>query len=211
MSLTSLSDIKQYLQITSSDQDNLITLYRDLVEAEVEAYCNSNLIEGTYTDVLNYEQSKVDSSGYRPFNTRQDLRKLFLRNGYVTTFTLVSDTTTVTSDNYDINEDAGVVTLYNYYDDSQEKLKGIYTSGFTTATCPTDLKMVIFQGVKSVYENNTQASQGKGNVKSKQIKDFSVSYGNEQTGMISTIDNTLVKNYLVSNNKILSKYKRIYA
>ena len=211
MSLTTLEEIKDFMQISGTATDALITSYRDIIESEIEAYVNTNLREDSYIETLNYEQSQVDASGFLQYNTRPIRSKLFLKNSYVTTFTLVQDTTTVSTNDYRLYDTAGYIELYSYRDDSEETLKGHYTAGFTTVTAPTDIKSVVYQGVSQLYQSNTPAKQGAGNVKSKKVKNFSVTYGNNASSYIAEVGDALTKSYLEANKIILSKYKKIYA
>lgn len=206
MSLTSLTDIKTILQITTTASDALLTLYRDMVEKEVEDYCGINLIEYTATEPLKFVNSRIDASSYTPFETLSGKPLLFVNARHITTFSLVFETTTVSSSTYSINEENGVVTLNQLYDDSDEKLKAVYTAGYTTASAPASLKSVVYQGVRAYFTNFDAASQGGGNVKSKRIKDFSVDYGNSNTGLNNDSGEKI---YLASNKVILDRYKRV--
>lgn len=208
MSLTTIDKIKAFMQITTTATDPLLEIYRDIVVTEIEAYVNTKLVEGTYLEALHFEESRVDLSGYYPFNTSVDNPRLFLENGRnVTTFTMLSKGATVSSTNYTLDEDNGVITMYAYYNDSKDQLQANYTSGYTTATAPTDLQAVVWQGVKSYFENNGAAKTGSGNVTAKRIKDFSVNYGNAQTGLV---DDGGMKLYIKNNSIILNRYKVIH-
>lgn len=208
MSLTTLNEIKAFLQITTTVTDALITTYRDIIESEIESYVNQNLTQSTYTEVLNYTDRNYDLSSFTPLNTGQRHLSLSLKNGFVNSLTLLEGNTTVSD--YNLINKSGLIETYQKFDDHKNNLQAHYDAGFTTSTAPIDLKSVVYLGVKSLYENNSQAKQGNGNVKSKSVKNFSVSYGNEQSAYTLSMNNSLVKQYLASNNSILSKYQRVY-
>ena len=211
--LTTLGTIKNYMQITNTISDVLLVKYQSIVESEIEAFCNVNLKLNTYTEPVRYEGSTLDTSGYIPYDTQVDNPTIYLRNKYVTSFTLVyNSTTTVNDSSYSLDEDNGVVTMYAYYDTTKKKLKAHYTAGYTTITAPLDLQSVVMQGVRSYYEAHGQAKQNTSNITSKSVLDFSVNYGdNLNNSFLSKNENGEVfKTYLISNKAILSKYKRIY-
>lgn len=64
-------------------------------------------------------------------------------------------------------------------------------------------------GVASLFNNNTAAKQGSGNVQSKKIKDFSVTYGNNQNSYVQNANGQLVKTYLASNQHIINRYTNV--
>lgn len=208
MNITTVADTKTYLQLTSNDVDTLIQLYIDVVQSEISAEINVPIAQATYTEALSYSINRKDASDYTPFNSAYPENSLFLRNGLnVSNLTIVQDTTTVSSANYNLDADNGVITLYSYLDDSQNKLRASYTAGYTTVSAPFDLKKVVWEGVRAYYQNNTAAKQGGGDVKSKNIKDFSVSYGNTETSLNGSGGK---KRYIETNESILSKYRRTF-
>lgn len=211
MALTTIIDIKTFLQITTTASDALIEMYREIVESEIEAYVSANLIEDDYIEVLNYERSNLDLSDYIPLNTQPNTRNLYLKNQFVTTFTLVNDTTTVSNTEYRLFNNSGFLELYSYQDDFKTNLKAYYKAGFTTATAPIDLKSVVYQGVRAYYQNNQAAKEGFGNIKSESVKNYSYTKGNNQDSLYfsNNIGSGMTKTYLAANNHILDKYRRV--
>lgn len=211
MAYVTLSETKDFLQITTTASDVLIQSYIDIVTGEVDAYTNRTLSEVTYSEVVEYLEDGRDRNAYRPYNVAENYPRLYLSEyPVVGDVELVYDSvTTVSTANYKTSSDNGVVFVYDYQADDQRKLEANYVAGYTTASAPAALKGVIYQGVKSYYENNSVAKQGVGNVKSKSLKDFSVSYGNEQSGLYTQINGKLVKTYLAANSDILDGYSRV--
>ena len=205
--IADITETKVFMQITGTASDVLIAVYLDMVEAEVEAYVGRPLARATYTETLTYLQSKFDKTGYTLLNASQDIPKLFLSNYPIVSGSLVitSGDAPVTQSDFSYDVSNGVLSP-NF---QLTEPTATYVAGYTTATAPTDLKAVVKLGVSSLFNNNKQAVSGSGNVKSKRIKDFSVDYGNDQTGYVTTENNMLVKNYIASNKVILNKYLRV--
>lgn len=194
------------MQVQSSDYDELIETYIGMVEAEVSAYIDRPLALGTYTEVPKITTSQFDHSEYTPLDTWQAGSSYYLRNYPV----LQASFSGVDEDAYTIDLENGVVTPTGL----SYPTTATYVAGYTTATLPTDLKMIIMLGTKSMYENNSASAQGKGDVKSKSVKHFSVNYGNAQSGYVTESKSSngapiLVKNYIASNQLILNRYRRI--
>lgn len=200
-----LSDAKDFMQVTVATYDLLIQSYIDLTEAEIEAYTNRTLSRGTYTEVLSYPQSTFDQTAYTNLDAAQPAPLMFLDNTPIVSITSVNSGA-IPASGYQYDANTGAISFT-----SQPFQPTVtYIAGYTTATAPADLKMVALLGVASLYRNNSAARQGAGDVKSKSIKDFSVTYGNESTGYLSKGESSsLIKNYIGSNLHILNKYRRV--
>src|SRR5690606_33621443 len=164
------------------------------------AYIDRNLALTTYTEIPSYLGSRFDQSSYTSLDTWNEESFLFLKNTPIIGISITYNGSVYPTTSYSYNADQGYI--YNAY---LAEPTVTYTAGYTTSTAPADLKLVALQGVKSLYENNSAASSGSGNVQSKRIKDFSVTYGNEQSGYLGTGG----KIYLKSISTILNRYKRI--
>ena len=214
--LITLTQAKAYLQITSSDDDALISDYIEMVTGEVEAYCDRTLTTVGYSEVLHKQRSQLDLGSEVPLNMAENRLKIRLRQTPVNSVeAIVQDTTTITSTNYTTNTDNGIITFYESVSDFKDKLVTAYTAGYTTVTgsaftVPSSLQLVVKEGVRAMYQNNTAAKMGAGNVKSKKLKDFSVSYGNDQTGLyVKDANGALRKSYIAGNATTLNRYRRI--
>lgn len=216
--IVKLGDIKTYLQLNSADDDSLVLLYAELVQAEIEAYVQRPLELNTYTEYLKFNSYNSDLLPLTPLGAEIKNRFLFVENTPITELSILVDGEEVSTDNYNYNANTGVIEMYVNYDDSKNSIVAEYSAGYSTASTatfgvPSDLKLVMLEGIKSIYINNSQATKGSGNISSKKIKDFSVSYGNESTSNIAKTglagSGALVKTYIASNSTILNKYKRI--
>lgn len=208
--LVSLDDIKTFLQVTGTASDVLLTVYRDSIEAEMGAYCGRTLTENTYTEVVHYLQSPYDANSYTFLDVNYDYPAFVVKNTPITAFELVANGVTVSDTNYWYQDDQGVIQTSSRYDDSKNRLKASYTAGYTTATAPIDLQLVVKEGVRALFTSNTAATSGgaSGAVKSKRIKDFSVAFDGSSSYVVQ-INNSFMKPYLASNSTILNRYKRI--
>lgn len=206
---------KDFLQITTSDSDDLIDLYIELVTSEIETYVDRNLLQGTYEEPIQFKDSRLDFTHGVPLDTGIEYPTARLRNYPVQEVTgIAKNGVTITDTNYYVYEDNGVIEFFKRYSDDQQKLKIAYTAGYTTVTgtaytVPKDLQMVTYLGVKVMFENGGVAKEGKGNVTSKSLKDFRVSYGNEQSGLYAKTNRGLAKSYIAGNQDILDSYRHI--
>jgi hypothetical protein len=208
---------KDYMGITVSTYDTLIGSFVEMVTQEIETYTDREFTQSSYNEILSIQNSRFDLEDDLPLNTQSDRLYLRLRQTPVVTFSSITqNSVTVSNENYTVDSVTGVITFYEPVSDYKDQLVANYTAGYADPTVtgsaysmPRDLQMVALQGVKVMFENSGTAKQGQGNVKSKSLKDFSVSYGNEQSGLYVNINGQLMKSYLVGNKIILDKYKYI--
>jgi len=204
--LVSLDEVKVFMQVTGTQSDALITAYISLIESELEAVLDRNLAIATYTEPLKYLQSTYDQTGNTRLDVGYNSPQLFLKNIPVIAIdALTSGGATVTSTSYSVDFDMGVISADQQFSEPTMT----YVAGYTTVTMPPALKQVIELGVTILFNNNTAASSGSGNVKSKSIKDFSVTYGNEQNSFIYSSNLGLVKTYLASSEATLRHYRTV--
>lgn len=207
MSIISVSTVKSYLGITGTSSDAVLTMQTNLVEGEVAGYLNKNLAIATYTnEILKYRFSKFDNQFNPELDTYQDYRKVFLANYPVTSFTsLMNGTETVSTNDYALETANGEITLYSSISDEKNNLKANYVAGYTEETLPEDLKFVILEGVKQLYASSGTVSQGSGNVESKRVGDFAVSY---KDNFVKT-DSGFLKRYLAESLSTLNRYRKV--
>lgn len=210
MALITLQEAKDFLQITTTVSDALISSYIQMVSSEIEAYCDRTFAIGTYSQPLHLKQSQFDFNTDLPLNFGTIRAQARLRQTPVVDFKeITSNSVTVSDNNYTVDNDNGVVTFYQSVSDYKDKLVANYVSGYATTDVPQNLKLVAKQGVKTMFENGGVAKERSGNVSSKSLKDFSVSYGNKQTGLYTNVDGLVMKTYLAGNRVILDRYKHI--
>lgn len=218
MALVALNELKTFLQISTTANDTVLTLYLDLVSSEVSAFVNRNLEETFYTDeVLHYVRSDFDIDDLRALSVNEPHPQVFVQNyPVIGSLSLSYDGETVSTDDYTINAQNGVITFYRFVRDYKDRLTTSYTAGYTSVTgaantTPNDLRLVVMDGVKRMFQSSGTVTPGQGNVKSKKIKDFSVSYGNNLDSSVVVESNSygLLKGYLAANHSILQKYMRV--
>lgn len=204
--IVNITETKVFMQVTGTASDVLIQTYIDLVESELEAVLMRKLEKATYTEVLDYKQSKFDQSGYTNLDAHHESPVFFLKNTPVIANSLsLEHGGTVPTESYTYNLNNGVLKT----DSQLNTPTATYVAGYTTATAPADLKGLVNMGVASLFNNNTAAKQGSGNVQSKKIKDFSVTYGNNQNSYVQNANGQLVKTYLASNQHIINRYTNV--
>ena len=203
--LVSLTEVKEFMQVTGTASDGLLNIYIALTEKEIETWTKRKLVRATYTETLGYLQSRFDKTGYTLLDASLDAPNFFLKNTPVVAISITSAGSALPTTSYSYDSENGVIDT----DSQLTEPTASYVAGYTTVTTPADLKGVIELGVMALFNNNKAASQGSGNVKTKHIKDFSVTYGNEQTGYVTNQSGKLVKNYIASNEHILNAYRRV--
>jgi hypothetical protein len=217
MSLITLADVKTFLQITSDDDDAILQMDIDLITAEVEAYTDRNLEEDTYTDeIIKLQRSNFDRLNTRPLAVSGKYQTTVLENyPCVSGVVIENDNVALTTTDYNVDLTNAVVTFFNSVSDSKFKLTSTYTAGYSSEldanyTTPKDLQLVLMEGVKRLYQSGGTATQGKANIKSKKVGDYSVGYGNNaDTSNVYATQAGLVKAYLESNSIILNRYKKV--
>lgn len=202
------SEVKQFLGVTSTVNDSLITTFTNYVIAEIESYCGRTLTLTTYTGAtLKYEDSTFDNRPQITLDTSEGYPKLYLQQYPVTTVTSFTykDNPLVATDDYMLNTTNGVIEMYTAFNDLKDNIEITYVAGYDSA--PNDLKLVICQGVKAMYAESGATSQNSGGISSKKVGDFSVNYGagNSQYSDGSTIGKT----YLMANRAILNRYRKV--
>lgn len=136
--LLSLTNLKAYLQITSSGSDAILTLIKDGVEAAVKKHCDRDFILTTYTEYYNGDGSS----------------RLFVKNFPITAITTIHDdparafgATTQIAATYivsDVSEllNAGIIDLLDWvFNRGKRNIKVVYQAGYSTI--PSDLRNAV--------------------------------------------------------------------
>lgn len=206
MALITLSDTKTYLGITSSDYDTLLNMFIGQISAEIETYLDRQLEEQEYaSEVLKFVYSNNDAQNNPLLDVRGQRPQCFTKEYPISSSpapAITQDGDSVDTDDYYIDYDEGVINWNRGVSDADNKLLITYTAGY--ATIPDDIQAVAMEGVKQAFNNSGSASQGSGNVKSKKVGDFSVSYGSTE----SYVTEGGVKRYLAEGKSTLDRYKR---
>lgn len=203
--IITLQEIKDYLRITDTANDTILTTMGAYVQAEIEAYCQRKFDLATYTDeVLHYMTSSFDGQPNLELDTYEDNLKILVKNYPVVSVTsFTHDTTTLTTgSDYLIDLEAGEIEMATFYSDAENDLKIDYVAGYSDA--PDDLKMVILDGVKEMFKDYDVASAGGKDVKSKSVGDFSVTYSDE----LVNVNGKMMKPFMAKSITILDTYKR---
>lgn len=191
--MITLPDAKTYLQITGSADDALLQMYIDDITAEFEAYTDNVFVLATFSNV------EID--------TLDQNREIILDAFPVSNVTASNNgTALVNNSDYFVSEDSGAIYLEFTPPRSVDDIVVGYTAGYevtaTSSDVPQDLQALARQALKRLYEINTAAKKGKGDLKSKKLDAFSVTYGGEN---VTNITRTIFDN----NKVILNKYMRV--
>lgn len=191
------SDLKTYLQVTTTTTDTLLASVITATISMIEAELDRTLTSTAYTlEEMHYLSSDFDMQVNPTIDTKEETPNLYLKNYPVTALTLTYGTETLTD--YTLASATGIVTMFTWQQDDLNTLRATYTAGYDSSTLPNDLKYLIYDGVKEKYENQNAAVLGsqQGNVSSKKVGDYSVSYRSSNNAFIS------------SNSTVINKYKR---
>jgi gp6-like head-tail connector protein len=157
-SLVSLSELKAFLGITSSEQDAQLTVILDGVSVGVESLCQRTFALGTYTEV------------YDILTPTQDL--LFPENFPIQTIVaLTSGTTPLDASEFAIIDQKMLVRKLpqgTYFTPGYQQVSLMYAAGYYTI--PADLKLVVMRACDMVNK-----SSDIGNFTSERIGDYSYS------------------------------------
>ena len=203
--IITLQEIKDYLRITDTANDTMLTTFGGYVQGEVEAYCQRKFDLATYTDeVLHYMTSDFDAQPNPELDTYEGNLKILLKQyPVVSVSSFTHDTTTLTANtDYLIDLDLGEVEMVTFYSDADNDLKIDYIAGYSDA--PDELKMVILEGVKDMFKDFDAVTAGGKEVKSKSVGDFSVTYSDD----LISVNGKMMKPYMAKNIAILDTYKK---
>lgn len=209
--ITNLDDLKTYLGITGTASDTILTMQTNIVESEISSIIDRQLGIATYTDEsLVYLGSNVDGQPTIPLDMRGQTPAVFLANyPVVQMISLESNESEVSTNAYSLGEVNGVIRLGGYWPD----LRANYVAGYTSDTLPYDLQSLIYEGVRALYAGTSATTKrgSGGEVASKRIGDFAVTYrdGMSYNSLTSNVLPGLAKRYLIENQHILAKYKKV--
>ncbi|HYF53119.1 MAG TPA: hypothetical protein VEA41_02545 [Salinarimonas sp.] len=133
--LVSVTDLKAYLQETSSTNDTIITAIRDAVDKIIPKYVGRDILATTYTEYHDGDGSRLHVKHYPIISVtsiEDDTTRVF-----------AGGASTVISSSYYISNDqnswdAGIVELFNWaFQRGRKNVKIVYVAGWSTI--PADL------------------------------------------------------------------------
>jgi hypothetical protein len=197
--MVTLAEAKAYIQVSGNTYDGLITDIISYVTAEIENYLNNKIT---------------------PVTTKTDEPMIFL-NGEtewvapafpISNVTVKYDGQALTDEeDYYLNPKAGVVYFPQPPETSTSKYTVTYTYGYSIANVPQAIKSVALKAIKALFDENRPSDSpggGSGNITSKKIGDFSVTYsgsgGGELTGQAYIVQDIINK-----GGAVLNPYRRV--
>lgn len=198
-----LTEAKSWLNESTSNNDVALLSYICITANYIERYIQRAIRQVVITDEV------IRTDGYtNEFNLRE--WPIVTSESYSVTYD--GDAYTETED-YELDPVAGVLYFYRRQPRAFNKLKASYTAGYLIDDIPQELKGIALDGIKYMYRVNGSISRGdlsKGDIKSKKIDDFSVSY--EKTPELSILNtgrmDVMALPFIVNNLAILDTYKR---
>lgn len=177
--LLSLETIKEYIGVTSDTDDDLLEMLRDLAIGEVEAYCDREFDQQTISgEVLSTDNSNFDRLPIKPFDlsgvqlTAQTAQSPVVASGETITY---QGRELVLDSDYKMDYENGIIYFYTGVSSYERTLLINYTYGYTDDTIPGALKSVFLELIANKYREHG-ATKGEGQVQSKQLGNFSVTY-----------------------------------
>lgn len=180
--LTTLDNVKSYLNITNDDKDLLL---ENLINRATQ------VIEGFYVNrpLINIATSSSTTLQSQTEYFDGDTDRLFVKYFPIDTITSVYDdpdrTYTDTGDlvpstDYVVYEDRGEIRFDNELADGSHSVRVIYTGGYTTATLPIDLEQVCIELVGLIEKHPDSIG-----ISGKSFSDGSISYYENRLSWLS--------------------------
>lgn len=143
MALITIEDLKDYLKVTSTEQDLLLTQFVDDAQSILEAWLTRTLESASFTEVFNGDGTDT----------------VVLRNIPVTAvsevLTSIEDSTEVDSTAYKFNPNNGVLKLDSkVFPKTFQDCRVKYTAGWTTSTLPDAVRMGLIEMAALLYKNS---------------------------------------------------------
>lgn len=147
--LVSLPDMKDYLDISNTNDDGRIGHLIEVVSREFDTECHRSFLEEAHTE-------------YRNGNGTE---QLWLENAPVSAVTSINldserdfdSDTLVDSDDYFVNTVAGVVARNTgYWPRGFQNVKVVYTAGYTQANVPRDLRGAVYERVAQLWRRMSE-------------------------------------------------------
>ena len=169
MALTTLAEVKRYLDVSVSTWDVVLAALQAAAEARVVSYVGKEIEEQTFTE----------------YHDGRGLSRLVLKNRPVGSITSIHDdldrdyetADLVDSDDYTFYPDAGIVELdAGSFQDGIRNVKVVYVAGYSTV--PADVEIAVWK-LTAAYWN--QMRQGADGIGSERQADYQAAY--EKTGM----------------------------
>lgn len=183
--LVTLDNLKTFLGISGSGQDDLLNLLNEQASAMVEKKCMRTFEETTYTE------EEYDGTGEKELILKQfpvtstTTFKLEVNNALDNT----DDWEEIDTDDYWVDNDQGIVTKITEFMCGKQRYRVTYSAGY--ATIPYDLQYVVMQLV-SLFLNKRRGA----GLKSETLGDHTVTF----EGMLSENDGLY---------KMLDSYRKI--
>ena len=164
--LTTLNEIKDYLDITRSDDtwDTVLGALQDVAEKRIQQYCREEFTAQAYTEYHDGRGLSKIVLLHRPVNSITSIHDDLDRE--------YGDNELVDSDDYTFYPNTGIVVKDGgTFQDGTRNVKVIYNAGYTTI--PADVEGAVWQLV-AYYWNEMRA--GADGIDNERIGDYTAKY-----------------------------------
>lgn len=180
MSLTTLDDVKTFLgiELSNTDRDALITMFKDSVEASVIEYCEHDFTPQVVTNERNDggQSDTLVPEGY-PIISVQAVKINVQADG--------SGGDTLDSSAY-YHDDSGIFFLWQHTPFRRGAIRVDYTWGY--ASVPANVKMCVYQAVKAELQRYDANAEHIGSrSKNGESESMGTSVWDDLTGLPKTI------------------------
>lgn len=165
--LITVEEAKVFLEESDSSHDAQITAILAGLDTYIKKYMNKSIEQTTYIELY-------DGSGEK---------ELLLDNYPIISITALSDDIDKDNKKYNsviasgeilIHKTSGIIELYNQsFTESQKNIYIKYIAGYTTATIPNDLKMILYEMISKKWKDYQDKRYG---MVSKSVLDENVSF-----------------------------------
>lgn len=189
MAIIELADLKTFLGITGTSEDDLLQIYLDATNEFVGQYCKRTFEETEYTQEL------YDGTGHVALNLRNypivEVEEVLVETEEVT------ERTDVGEEGYYIqNADWGILYNDDLWSRGRGNVQVTYTAGYDASSMPAGLKLAAYK--IAAYMRNTGKRTG---IRSESLGSYSYSLSAESNSLNNVIPDILA-------NLLLSRYRK---
>lgn len=183
MALCTLSEAKEYADITTTTNDTLLTNLISRVSTEIETYCDRIFSSASYIDYHDGSGNDKLYTDHYPIITGEGVEV------WDDTEWDWETTDLIDSNDYMIIDDRGIFLQSSIFVDGTKNVKVSYTAGYDTI--PTDLTQVCIEEVIHTFKRRKHID-----VANKNLPDGTVTY--------------IIDSFLPKTLVILNHYKRVW-
>lgn len=193
--LTTLDDLKSYLNITTSDHDSLLEEIINAVSQFIEDYCHRYFISAEREEYYSGDDMKYLSLKAYPITNVDTLQ---------INETTISERTSTSGSGYVIIADKGLIYYSGGFTEGIKNIYVKYTGGYTTI--PTDLELACWDICGIIWTYRT-----KGDLKYEKMGDYAYARPVEKVRLLAPSKALMgVEIAKISTNEMVNKTLEMY-